>query len=114
MNFFPPVSSVQFRENCWPFPNPIACLAVHSETNIEREFPQRAYKDHPLFLKPNGDSLRSGTLPQEPQLNWGLKGPEFHFLDHSQNKVSGIKEIIAQPLATFSSTTSSLALLCIL
>lgn len=89
-------------------PNPLACLAVHSETDTKGEFPQRAYRNHPPFHKPSGDCLRSGTLLQGPQLNWGLKGPEFHFLDHSQNKVSGSKEIRAQPLATMFSTLAHL------
>lgn len=80
--------------------NSIACLAVHYETDTGREFPQRACKDHPSFLKPTGNCFRSRTLPQEPQLSWDLERPGFHFLDHSQNKVSATKKIIAQPLAT--------------
>lgn len=114
MNCFQAVPSVALREKVLALSNPIAHLAVHSETNNQREFPQRVSRDHPSSLKATGDHLKSATLPQEPQLNWGLEGPEFHFLDHKQNKVSGTKKIIVQAFISTSSASCSFAVLWIL
>lgn len=95
-------------------PNPITCLTLHSETNTQKEFPQRAYKDHPFSLKPTGDCLRSGTLPQEPILSWDLEEPGFHFLHHNQNKVNGTMKIIeSTAISHHVSVSCLLALLCI-
>ena len=92
------------------FSNSIACLAVHSETNSQREFPQRTSGDHPPSLKPTGDHVISGTLPQMLQLNQGLDGSGFHFLDGCQNKVSGTSNIVVQILTTGPSVLEHLPL----
>lgn len=82
------------------FSNSIACLAVHSETNSQRGFPQRTSRDHPPSFKPTGDHVISGTLPEMLQLNQDLYGSEFHFLDCWQSKVSGTSNIVVQLLTT--------------
>jgi hypothetical protein len=69
------------------FPNSIAYLAVHSETNTQREFPHRASWESPSSFTPSGDHLVSGTLSQELQLSWGLGGTGFYIKSVEQRKL---------------------------